>query len=316
MNNVNQIIIAIITMLFLSSSATAGPSSKNYFFIQAKVSKRSLSNSNSLKARTPIVQRAGPRDAQRWQFISAGGGYYYIVSKKSGLYLDVKGGSKAAKTIVWQYPRNGSNAQKWKLKSAGKGYYYIQSKVSNLFLDVRGGSKSDGATIWQYNLNRTDSQKWKLIKAGKISNINRAKSAFFYGPAIEDVKLLGHEFNFWKTIKVTKKGSQKIVTGRFSHAIPFARNDKYYFTATFDSKGKLVNFKRNIKEGFAIITPIIKFAANELVGKIPVIGSQIHVTDSDIDYLANLADERLGKTSWEKAADEIALILAVAALDK
>jgi hypothetical protein len=316
MKNVNQIILAIVAMLFLSTSLRAGPSSKNYFFIQAKVSKRSLSNSNSLKARTPIVQRAGPHDSQRWQFISAGGGYYYIVSKKSGLYLDVKGGSKASKTIVWQYARNGSDAQKWKLKGAGKGYYYIQSKISNLYLDVRGGSKSDGATIWQYKLNRTDSQKWKLINAGKVSKINRAKSAFFYGPAINEVKLLGHEFNFWKTIKVTKKGSQKVVTGRFSHAIKFARNDKYYFTATFDSKGKIISFKRNIKEGFAIVTPLIKFAANELVGKIPLVGSQIHVTDSDIDYLVNLANNKLGKTTWEKAADEIALILAVAALDK
>ncbi|MFK8004990.1 MAG: RICIN domain-containing protein [Saprospiraceae bacterium] len=316
MKNVNQIILAIIVMLCFSSSLRAGPSSKDYFFIQAKVSKRSLSNSNSLKAKTPIVQRAGPQDSQRWRFISAGGGYYYIISKKSGLYLDVKGGSKASKTIVWQYPRNGSNAQKWKLVKAGKGYYYIQSKISNLYLDVRGGSKSGGATIWQYKLNRTDSQKWKLIKAGKVSKINRAKSAFLYGPSIDEVKLLGHEFNFWKTVKVTKKGSQRVVTGRFSHAIAFARNDKYYFTATFNSKGKMISFKRNIKEGFAIVTPIIKFVANELVGKIPVVGSQIHVTDSDIDYLVSQADKRLGKTSWEKAADEIACILAVAALDK
>jgi len=316
MKNINQITLAVIAILFMSVSLQAGPSSKNYYFIQAKVSKRSLSNQNSLKAKTPIVQRAGPRDSQRWHFISAGKGFYYIVSKKSGLYLDVKGGSKASKTIVWQYPRNGSNAQKWKLVGAGGGYYYIRSKVSNLYLDVRGGSKSDGATIWQYPLNRTDAQKWRLIKAGRVSNINRAKSAIFYGPAIEDVKLLGHEFNFWKTVKVTKRGSQRVVTGRFSHAIRFARNDKYYFTATFDSKGKLINFKRNIKEGFAIITPIIKFVANELVGKIPVVGSQIHVTDSDIDYLIGQADKRLGRTSWEKAADEIACILAVAALGK
>ena len=270
MKNVNQIIIAIAAMLCLSTSLSAGISSKSYFFIQAKVSKRSLSNQNSLKSKTPIVQRAGPQDAQRWQFISAGGGYYYIVSKKSGLYLDVKGGAKAAKTIVWQYPRNETNAQKWKLIKASAGYYYIKSKISNLYLDVRGGSKANGATIWQYPLNKTDSQKWRLIKAGKVSSINRAKSAFLNGPAIEDVKLLGHKFNFWKTIKVTKKGSQKIVTGRFSHAIDYARNDKYYFTATFNSKGKLISFKRNIKEGFAIITPIIKFVANELLSLIHI----------------------------------------------
>ena len=303
-------------MLFVCSTLSAKPNTKNYFFIQSKVSKRSLSNQNSLISRVPVVQKAGPQDAQRWMFIPAGKGYYYIVSKKSGMYLDVKGGSKAAKTIVWQFPRNETNAQKWKFVKAGGKYYYIQSKGSNLYLDVRGGSKSDGATIWQFPLNKSDAQKWKLIKAGKVTNINRAKSAILHGPSINEVSLLGHKFNFWKTIKVTNSGSNKIVTGRFSHAVSYAKNDKYYFTATFDANGQLLNFERKIKEGFAIVSPLIEFIANDLVGKIPVVGSRLYVTDATLDVLLEIAERRVGKGIWEKSADEIALILAISALDQ
>lgn len=148
------------------------------------------------------------------------------------------------------------------------------------------------------------------------STISKAVDASLYGPNVDEAKLFGHEFNFWKTVQVTKEGSNKIVTGRFSHAISFARNDKYFFTAKFDAKGQLISFQRNIEEGFKIITPIVKYAANELVSKVPVIGGHIYVSDEHIDYLAKVVTGGLGKPSWEKAADEIALIIAVAALGK
>lgn len=148
------------------------------------------------------------------------------------------------------------------------------------------------------------------------STIIKAVNASLYGPNLDEAKLFGHEFNFWQTVKVTKEGSNKIVTGRFSHAISFARNDKYHFTAKFDSKANLISFEREIEEGFKIITPVVKYVANELVAKVPIIGGHVYVTDSHIDYLAQVARGELGKTSWEKAADEIALIIAIGALSQ
>ncbi|MCB0559286.1 MAG: RICIN domain-containing protein [Phaeodactylibacter sp.] len=240
MKKILQMAMAIVAMLCLSESLYAGPSSNNYYFIQAKASQQSLSNQNSKNAKTPIVQKAGSQDSQRWRFVSAGGGYYYIISKRSGLYLDVKGGSKDKGTIVWQYRRNTTAAQKWKLIDAGGGYYYIQSNISGLYRDVQGGSTKDGATIWQYPLNRTDAQKWKLINAGSVSNINRAKMASIYGPTIKTVKIFTHEFNFGKSITVQKSGSGKVVKGRFSHHKSFRDDDEYYFAEGAQMTGRLI----------------------------------------------------------------------------
>ena len=130
MKNLIQIAISLVIILSLSSSLLAGPTTSRYFFIQAKVSKRSLSNGNSMNVGKPIIQKAGPKDSKRWRFIPAGRGYYYILSKKSGLYLQVSKASKSARAIVIQNSINESNAQKWKLESAGKGYYFIQSKYT------------------------------------------------------------------------------------------------------------------------------------------------------------------------------------------
>ncbi len=329
MKNLKVVFTVIFCSFFFSSLTNATTTSisqkvdtRLVYNIISKVNQLHLDvMGGSKKAKTQVwMYTPNTSSAQQWKFETAGEGYYYIKAMCSGMYLDIPGASKKSGTTVWQYKLNRTDAQKWKLIDAGDGYFYIQAKISGLYLDVQGGRKASKTPVWQYKLNRSDAQKWKLkpikSKPQKLSNMNKAVNASLSGPAINEIKLFGHEFNFWKTIKVTKKGSHKVVTGRFSHAIKFARNDKYYFTATFDSKGKLISFERKIKEGFAIVTPIIKFVANELVGNIPVIGNQVQVTDSHIDYLAKAASGKLGKTSWEKAADEIALILAVAALKK
>ena len=54
-------------------------------------------------------------DAQKWVIRSAGGGYYYIISKVNGLYLDVSGASNSNGANVQVYTGNSSSAQKWKL---------------------------------------------------------------------------------------------------------------------------------------------------------------------------------------------------------
>lgn len=55
-------------------------------------------------------------DNQKWKFIDAGNGYYFIRSKL-GTYLDVQYSNINAGTPIWMYPFNGTNAQKWKLEA-------------------------------------------------------------------------------------------------------------------------------------------------------------------------------------------------------
>lgn len=53
-------------------------------------------------------------DNQKWQFVSAGGGFFKIKSKY-GTYIDVQNGNAASGTPIWMYSGNESDAQKWKL---------------------------------------------------------------------------------------------------------------------------------------------------------------------------------------------------------
>jgi hypothetical protein len=70
----------------------------------------------NLEAKVVTYDSYPQSDNQKWQFIDAGNGYYYIKSKL-GTYLDVQNANSAAGTIIWMYSFNGSNAQKWRLDS-------------------------------------------------------------------------------------------------------------------------------------------------------------------------------------------------------
>ena len=60
------------------------------------------------------IYAANGTDAQKWIIKSDGKGYYYIIAKNSGLFIDVKDGKAENYNNVWGYIGNGSNAQKWK----------------------------------------------------------------------------------------------------------------------------------------------------------------------------------------------------------
>lgn len=103
--------------------------------------------------------------SQRFEVMSAGDGYYYIVAEHSGKAIDVKGGSNVSGTALQQYSLNKSvAAQKWCFIEAGDGYYYLRSKLGT-YMDVKSGSSANGTIIQARNLNESKAQKWKLIKS-------------------------------------------------------------------------------------------------------------------------------------------------------
>lgn len=103
--------------------------------------------------------------SQRFEIISAGSGYYYIIAEHSGKALDVRGGSKDPGTVIQQYTLNKSAAaQKWCFIDAGNGYYYLRSALGT-YLDVKSGQSANGTPLQTYTLNQTNAQKWKLVKS-------------------------------------------------------------------------------------------------------------------------------------------------------
>lgn len=320
MKNIIKMAIAITTILFLSSSVFAGPSKAKYYYLQAKISKLNLSAPNHAGAKLPVKQKAEKYDAQRWRFIPAGNGYYYIKSKRSGLHLQVSNNSNNAKAVIWDSPNNESSYQQWKLERAEKDYVYIRSKGSGLYLDVKMGSKADGAIIWQFPLNKTDAQKWKLVDAGKVYNINEAISASLHVYKVERLYLFGHKFNFGDKnhgtpLKVTKlSGGKTEIKGVFVRSMSYAFDDTYRFTITVNGRGEVERFKTSFNS--YNYPRIGAFTDNDkLIGKLPLTGRGYSAKDVDIAKLYDKTKNRT-RSGWEEAADEIAYLLAVAAYNQ
>ena len=99
--------------------------------------------------------------AQKFRITAVSGGYYKIISEKSGKALEAAGGSMLSGTNVQQYAWNGTNAQLWKFVDAGNGSYYIQSKLGTV-LDVQGGKAIAKTNVQAYDFNKSTAQKWVL----------------------------------------------------------------------------------------------------------------------------------------------------------
>ena len=64
-------------------------------------------------------ERNSALEAQKWCFIDAGNGTYYIMSALNTC-IDIHSGVTSDGNTVWTYTCNQSNAQKWKLTKADK----------------------------------------------------------------------------------------------------------------------------------------------------------------------------------------------------
>jgi len=84
---------------------------------------------------------------QKWKFLEAGDGYYYITTT-NGLVLDGTGLNSGNNVLLWdQKGVDNSQNQKWKFVEAGDGYYYITS-TNGLVLDGAGLNSGDHVLLW------------------------------------------------------------------------------------------------------------------------------------------------------------------------
>ena len=106
--------------------------------------------------------------AQKWDVVKNSDGTFTLYSAKSGLAIDVCGGTSAESgAVVWQYTPNNSAAQKFKLVSSTPtvtdGVIRIQNGVKQtLVMDVTDGSKTAGTAIELYTWNKTYAQKFMI----------------------------------------------------------------------------------------------------------------------------------------------------------
>ncbi|KAJ9459637.1 putative rhamnogalacturonate lyase A [Diplonema papillatum] len=103
-------------------------------------------------------------------------GTYRIISKVSGLVLDVAFSSTENSANVQQYGYIGGTNQQWTVSDAGSGYYKIVNVNSGLALEVMGESTDDGANVVQYDYWGGTNQQWAIEEIGDdgyLSIVNR-----------------------------------------------------------------------------------------------------------------------------------------------
>lgn len=106
-------------------------------------------------------------NSQFWYFKPAGDGYYNLISKVNGLYLDVSGGksgNNGSNIQLWY--GNNTSAQKFKLTPINiidNNTYEIETKLDTTkVVDVGGGSTKDGTNIQLWAADNVNQQRFKL----------------------------------------------------------------------------------------------------------------------------------------------------------
>lgn len=142
----------------------------NYYTITAIHSTKALDVENGdCNIGTNVQQyESNGTSSQQWYFKSCGDGYYNIISRNNGLYLDVQGGVKENTNgqNIQVYYGNGTASQKFKINKIdiiNEGTYEIESKLnSNMILDVSNASKSDGGNVQIWQADNVNQQRFIL----------------------------------------------------------------------------------------------------------------------------------------------------------
>ena len=140
-----------------------------------------------------IVQDAGEADAD-------GHEYYTVVSKSSGLYLDVQGGRAGDGVNVWTWGATGGDGQRFTFeRMVDEGWYTVGSGDDwRQCLDVVASSASDCANVTLYHATGGRNQKWRVTHIrGQVYRLESACS----GRALDAAGGAGHanvqQFTFW-----------------------------------------------------------------------------------------------------------------------
>ena len=103
-------------------------------------------------------------------------GTYNIVSRNSGMLLDVYGQQTADGSTVDQWAYSGGANQRWSVTYMGNNQYQIVGVQSVKALEVYGASKSDGAKVDIYSVNGGSNQLWTINATSggyyTITNVN------------------------------------------------------------------------------------------------------------------------------------------------
>ncbi len=202
-------------MVFKISSCGGG-----YYKISAMHSRKFLDIAGASKKVGANLQQYqnSTSNGQRWKFISAGSGCYYIKSKL-GTYINAVGGKTYNGNNVNLNTFCKSDGQKWKLTKLSR---YVGVVSDSIVFSASGGNKTVSVySIGSWNVN--SNQNWLKVSksSGKIT-LSCTKNTGFARSAVVTLK----NGTYQKKITVKQgEGSASISAG--SYAIASAVNTKF-----------------------------------------------------------------------------------------
>ena len=160
-----------ITVTASSTSTFPG-----YYNIFSKNSGKGLDvadNSSSSGSRIQQYEISnGGGTNQRWKFIDAGNGNFYIIVKSTQFYLTPENNRTSNGTKIVQKSFENNETFKWQITSLGGGFYKIINVGNGLSLDVEGFSTSNGANIQLWTYQGNDNQKWSFNQVETNTNLS------------------------------------------------------------------------------------------------------------------------------------------------
>lgn len=144
---------------------------EGYYYIKSSLSKLYMDVENGKTEDGTNIRQFGYNGshAQKFKLVSAGNGYYFLLTGASGYKscVDVEKGDPADGTNVIQWNYWGGDMQKFKFVPAANGTYAIMTNCSSgkSCLDVYNMSKEPGGNIVQWNYWGGDGQHWYLEPA-------------------------------------------------------------------------------------------------------------------------------------------------------
>lgn len=189
---------------------------------------------NSKRALVISDKKEAP--SQRFELVSAGSGYYYMIAEHSRRAVDITGGSSESGTPLQQYDLNRTAAQQWSFIDAGDGYYYIKSK-QGLCMEVSGSEAANGTALTVSSFRGDKAQKWKLVKKNQkpvkdgtytISSVSDSKKVMdVYGASMingGNVQLFNSNNRSEQRFEIThvKDGYYKIIAEHSGRAFDVA----------------------------------------------------------------------------------------------
>jgi glucosylceramidase len=105
---------------------------------------------------------------QQWRLVDAGGGYWNIINRNSGLGIDNGGSTRDGdKMQQWAVTGVGNWNQQWQITAATSGYYRIVNRTSGKSLDLSGGGLEEDNQIQQWATTTGETnQEFQLVPTG------------------------------------------------------------------------------------------------------------------------------------------------------